>query len=460
MARNWTKDQKNAIRVRNKRVLVSAAAGSGKTAVLVERIIERILDGEDPADVDELLVMTFTKAAAAQMKERIYRRVEEAIFQYPAASPEYERLKRQAALIEHARIMTIDSFCFSLIREHIDKLSIDPAFRIASEGEIRMLRDEVAKEVLEEAYAEKNPRFIALADAFAKTRSDIRLSEFMENVFDFVEASPWPKELLEKLAKEYEKERQDREWEKYIVKEIKAAGAEIEKSIEQAIGFCEEPGGPESYKKTFLYEKDQIRGLSEAKDFEELQRRLLSMEFPNIGRVPKDRDEVLKEKAKRIRDHYKKFLKEELIKNFAADREKMDKELEAEKETVSALLDLTKRFAELFAQKKLERNIADFNDLEHFALEILWKEEGGERKRSEAALEYREMFKEIYVDEYQDSNEVQEELIKAIEKGNVFMVGDVKQSIYGFRQAKPSLFIQKYREYEVFDREENQKESP
>lgn len=456
MARNWTKDQKNAIRVRNKRVLVSAAAGSGKTAVLVERIIERILDREDPVEVDELLVMTFTKAAAAQMKERIYQRVEEAIFQYPRGSEPYERLKRQAALIEHARIMTIDSFCLSLIREHIDKLNIDPAFRIASEGEIRMLRAETAKEVLEESYAEKNPRFIRFADAFAKTRNDIRLSELIESVFDFAQASPWPEDLLDELSKEYEKKEEDRAWERYIVGEIKAAARETKNSIEQALLLCEEPGGPQAYRKTFLYEKEQVQAIADAKDFEEIRRRLLSFSFSNIGRASKDTDELLKEKAKRIREHYKKQIKDDLMKNFAANGEKMEKELAAEQETVFALLALTRRFAALFGEKKLEKNIVDFNDLEHFALEILWTKEGGERRRSEAALEYREMLKEIYVDEYQDSNEVQEELIRAVEKGNVFMVGDVKQSIYAFRQAKPSLFIQKYREYEAFRDEAGQ----
>lgn len=447
MARNWTRDQKNAIAVRDKRILVSAAAGSGKTAVLVERIIGRILDEKNPVDVDELLVMTFTRAAAAEMRERIYKSIEEEIFAETPGTQRYERLKRQAALIEHARIMTIDSFCLSLIREHINMLNLDPAFRIAGEGETDMLKDEVLEEILEERYGNKDEDFLEFVDSFAKSRSDIRIVEFIESLFNFVQSHPWPEKLLKDILEEYEKGGESKNWEVYILKEIRRIAEEIQSSIENAIDICDEPGGPTGYRETFSYELEEIKTLAKADSFQKIQAALADFDFPNIGRVTKDTDAALKEKAKRIRDDYKKMIRDVLAKNFRFDPKRLEKENFFEKKIVGILVELVRDYMQRFAARKLEKNIADFNDLEHFALEILWVE----GKRSEAAIEYAKLFKEIYVDEYQDSNEVQEEIIRAIESNNVFMVGDVKQSIYAFRQAKPDLFIAKYKSYPLLE---------
>lgn len=455
MAAKWTKAQSDAINVRDKKVLVAAGAGSGKTAVLVERVISRIIDEKEPVDVDELLIMTFTRAAASEMRERIFKRIEEAMAACPYGSKLYERLKRQSALVEHARIVTIDSFCLSIIREHIDRVPLDSAFRIADQGELSLIKDEVLSELMEEKYAANDENYIRLVDSFSGAKSDSRIKEYIEGLYSFASAKPWPEKWLNELLMSYEEGADRRLWEAYITDKIKYAAGDIEKKILLAIDLCNEESGPYAYKNTFEAELLLIRRLAAALSYTEVKQALQAFDFPMIGRASKDTDAELKARAKGIRDDYKKIIKDNFIKSFIAEDERIELEESAQAAMIKALINLCLEYMERLLACKVEKNIADFNDIEHFALEILWNK--GEK--STAALEYALQFKEIYIDEYQDSNYVQEELINAIENGNVFMVGDVKQSIYAFRQAKPELFNYKYNTYTKYNTEINSIES-
>ncbi|WP_276981400.1 UvrD-helicase domain-containing protein [Johnsonella ignava] len=446
MAANWTDEQRAAISVRDKKVLVAAGAGSGKTAVLTERVISRITDEKDPVDIDELLIMTFTRAAASEMRDRIFKRIEETISDYPYGSKMYERLRRQAVLVEYAKITTIDSFCLSVIREHIDMTPLDPSFRIADQGEINIIKDEVLSELMEEKYDSADEGYIRLVDSFAGAKSDVRIKEYIENLYSFASAKPWPQKWLKELLNSYKDGHDRKLWQDYIIERIKYIASDIEKKIVVAIDLCDKSEGLAGYKKTFEYESGLIKRLASVGDYEELQSALKDFDFPMIGRAGKDADPDLKNMAKSIRDDYKKIIKDNFIKNFLADIERLELEEKSQYAAADVLINLCIEYMDRLIESKVEKNVADFNDLEHFALDILYKD----GKKSTAALEYALQFKEIYIDEYQDSNYVQEELVNAIENGNVFMVGDVKQSIYAFRQAKPELFNHKYNTYKRY----------
>ena len=231
MAANWTDEQRAAISVRDKKVLVAAGAGSGKTAVLTERVISRITDEKDPVDIDELLIMTFTRAAASEMRDRIFKRIEETISDYPYGSKMYERLRRQAVLVEYAKITTIDSFCLSVIREHIDMTPLDPSFRIADQGEINIIKDEVLSELMEEKYDSADEGYIRLVDSFAGAKSDVRIKEYIENLYSFASAKPWPQKWLKELLNSYKDGHDRKMWQDYIIERIKYIASDIEKKI-------------------------------------------------------------------------------------------------------------------------------------------------------------------------------------------------------------------------------------
>ena len=453
MTRKWTSEQQAAIDTRNKHILVSAAAGSGKTAILVERIIRQITDDKNPIDIDELLVMTFTKAAALEMKERIAKSLEEELLKQSHESDKYKRLKRQLTLIDSANISTIDSFCLSVIREHIDKIELDPSFRIADESELELLKPETLDIIMEELYQKNDGGFIKLLNAYTKARSDDRLREYIQEIYSYAMAMPRPLLWLDEILKSYETQDFKTRWEAYIVENIVKNANDIKNEIERAIDICDR--GELGYKQTFISELALAKNLCLAKDYAKLREALLMFDFPNIGRVSKDADAELKNIAKGIRDNYKKFIKERLIKDFIRDEETLEIEAEYEKEAISTLINIVKDFIVRFKQVKLERNVADFADLEHYALEILYNED---MSRSQVALEYAKHFKDIYIDEYQDSNYVQESILSALDNGNVFMVGDVKQSIYAFRQARPELFLSKYNTYTAHDKVQSEKE--
>ena len=435
----WTEAQQAAIDIKKGSILVSAAAGSGKTAVLVERIIKKITDSKNPIDVDSLLVMTFTRAAAASMKEKIYNALLKEMEKYENNTKEFKRLKEQSILLSSAKIMTTDSFCLSIIKENIDKIDIDPAFNVADESEISLLRADAMEELLESEYEAANGDFMDLTDAFANTKGDRSISEFVERLYRFAISKPWPIEWLDSLVEGESK------WQDYIYSEIIKSIDSILADIEEIISICNEEEGPANYLDTVLEEQSAIGKIKKSADIFELSKNLNNISFGRLKAV-RNVDEELKNKAKALRDNYKDTISK-LAQEYLFDKERLLEEEGKEKSKVRAIVDLTKKYIALFNEKKREKNLVDFSDIEHLALGILLDED---KKPTEVALSYKREFSEIYIDEYQDSNYLQEAIVMAIEKNNIFMVGDVKQSIYGFRQASPELFMDKYKRFSHF----------
>ena len=451
MGISWTEKQEQVITARNRNLLVSAAAGSGKTAVLVERIIRMITEGEKPLDIDRLLVMTFTNAAAAEMRERVAAAIERKL----SEEPDNEHLQIQATLVQQAQITTIDSFCLNVIRNHFDSLDLDPAFRIGDEGELLLLKNEVMEKLLEECYEKGDKEFSDFVETYASGKGDYGISDLIMQVYTYSQSHPWPKQWLEECRNEARgmeepvSIREDSPWIRFLMKDIRNQVEELVWQMEDAKEICQEPGGPEVYLPTIEENLSLLRQMKEAKDFEELGNRLERADFGKLKAVrSKEVDQEKKKYVGDVRDRAKKAVQKIRESYFFMPLEEMEKAMGQTAPLVLEALDLAEEFSRRYQEEKREKNIVDFNDLEHFALEVL-SSEGGP---SEAAVLLSERFEEILVDEYQDSNEVQETLIRLISrerKGtpNVFMVGDVKQSIYRFRLAKPELFLEKYETY-------------
>ena len=441
----WTKAQQAAIDIKKGSILVSAAAGSGKTAVLVERIIKKITDNENPIDVDTLLVMTFTRAAAASMKEKIYNALLKEMEKHEKDTKEFKRLKEQSVLLASARIMTTDSFCLSIIRENIDKIDIDPAFSVADDGEISLLKADTMDELLESEYEASSKDFMELSDAFANSKGDKSISEFIEKLYRFAVSKPWPLEWLDSLNESSDK------WQEYIYVQIIKSVDSILQDIDEMIDICNMEDGPANYLDTVLEERSSICNIKKSKDIFELSRKLNLISFGKLKAV-RGGNTDLKDRAKAIRDKYKENILK-LAKDYDFDKDRVSLEEKSEKAKIRAVVDLTKKYISCFNEKKRDKNLVDFSDIEHLALGILLDENKNPTKVAEA---YKKEFSEIYIDEYQDSNYLQEAIVMAIEKNNIFMVGDVKQSIYGFRQASPKLFMKKYKNFKSFEGADNE----
>lgn len=451
----WTEEQERAIALSDRRLLISAAAGSGKTAVLTERIVARVLDPKHPVDIDELLIMTFTRAAAAEMRERIRRRLEDCLQQAlrDGESGIAARAKRELAELDAARITTIDSFCLTVLREHADRLAVDPAFRVGSEEELRILQNDVLEELLEEQYEKADPAFLRFADAFSQGKADLGIGEEILALYRFAESLPWPEEWLFRVEAEAERtdgNLSERAYQRYMAEELRKLGAELCGFAEEAQLLCEE-GGLNGYEGAVQSDLGKLQRLRAAEDYPAACLALTAFQtYDRLGRNKKDSDPDCASRVKSLREFWKKALKKPLEAFGQGDAEAADRVEDAE--TVRTLIGLARDFSARFLAKKREKNLLDFSDLEHETLALFWESDAvGKRHPSEIAREYQAAFREIYVDEYQDSNGVQEELLRAIETGRLFLVGDIKQSIYGFRHAKPELFAEKYRNYRKDD---------
>ena len=438
----FTNEQLQAIESRNENLLVSAAAGSGKTAVLVERIIRRILYDETPVDIDRLLVMTFTKAAASQMKEKILKAIEEK----RSKNPTDRALIRQATLVHNARITTIHGFCLDVIKNHFQEIGLDPGFRVADEGECKLLKADALERVIERAYEEGSDDFINMVECLSTGKSDGVLEEVIRNMYDFSMSDPSPDMWLKRCVDAYEcDDGTEPEWAKVITDHARMLLDDAYIMAEKACGITREPDGPYMYEPNAEAELELIEGLKGHEDYEGFRTSLMGVSFERLKTKPKngpDVDEELKKEFTGLRDSYKKMISG-LKDDFALSMEEQKRRLAGCLSTVRELVKLTRHLIDEYTAIKRDKNVVDFSDLEHMCIDILKGNDGGT-----AAL-YRDFFEEIYVDEYQDSNLVQEELLKLITRGNnLFMVGDVKQSIYSFRLARPQLFVKKYEEYE------------
>lgn len=437
----WTNEQLQAIQEKDSNILVAAAAGSGKTAVLVERIIHKIID--EQMDIDKILVVTFTNAAASEMRERIL----EAIYKKLEENPENVHLQRQIILLNKASICTIHSFCLDVIHNHFYEIDLPSNFKIADTAEIDLLKQEVLDDLFEQKYTENDKDFIELLENYTNYRGDEALQELVLKIYKFIQSSPFPiKWLQEKLEllKIEDKDISQTIWGKLI---IQAVEDDIQESIMQLETVKSKMAlYPEMTK---FYQKiceDLIilKDLQNYNSWDELYIKLLNFNFSKWP-VDKKVTNDLKEDSKEIRDKVKKHIKEKTAKLLSCSQEQAVKDLKIITPILEKLANLVTEFTKNFAEKKKEKNCIDFNDIEHFALKILLDENNNP---TEVAKKYKEKFEEIAIDEYQDSNLVQEAILTSISKGNnIFMVGDVKQSIYKFRQARPELFLQKYDEY-------------
>ncbi len=453
MGVSWTTEQQQVIDLRNRNILVSAAAGSGKTAVLVARIIKMITDAENPVDIDRLLIVTFTNAAAAEMRERIGAAIGQALLQ----EPENEHLQRQLTLIHNAQITTIDSFCLYVIRNHFHEIDLEPNFRIGDEGELKLLREDVLKRVLEKNYEEPSPAFSEFVDGYAAGRSDAKAGELILSLYEFSRSYPWPKEWLLGCADGYAAENDEdltkAAWMEPLLENVRFILADIKRRMEKALALTQEDDGPQLYEKVIRSDLEKYERLSACTDFFELYREITGITY---DRLPSSRgflgDEEKLARVKELRADAKELLKKLTKQYFFSSPEVLAEQLCKTAPMARELVRLALEFAEAFAEEKKRKNLVDFHDLEHFALNILVDGETKQARR--AAEEFRDTFAEIMIDEYQDSNYVQETILRTIsteERGvhNIFMVGDVKQSIYRFRLARPELFMEKYDTYSL-----------
>lgn len=453
MGVSWTTEQQQVIDLRNRNILVSAAAGSGKTAVLVERIVKIITDKNHPVDIDHLLIVTFTNAAAAEMRERIGNAIEKALDEQPGN----EHLLRQLTLIHNAQITTIDSFCLYVVRNHFHEIDLEPNFRIGDEGELKLLREDVLGRVLEQNYEEPSEAFSDFVEGYASGRTDAALNEMILQLYEFSRSYPWPEKWLDSFVGAYRietREELDRaEWLAPLTENICFVLKDCEQLLKQAFAITQQDDGPDMYEKAVQSDLEKYEGLSRLTSFCELSGALSDIKYDRLASSRgfegnPDKLELVKSLREQAKDVVKKLCKQ----YFFCSPEMMIEQLERTEPMLEEVVRLTKQFADEFAAAKRRKNLVDFHDVEHFALQILVDEETEKAKKT--AEEFRDTFEEIMIDEYQDSNEVQETLLRSIsreERGenNIFMVGDVKQSIYRFRLARPELFMKKYDSYSL-----------
>ncbi|MFT3982320.1 MAG: helicase-exonuclease AddAB subunit AddA [Lachnospiraceae bacterium] len=445
----FTREQQKAISLRNRNILVSAAAGSGKTAVLVERIIQRITDKKQPLDIDRLLVMTFTKAAADQMRERILQAIEEKRRENP-----FDRhLQKQSALVHNARITTIHGFCLDVIRNHFHEIDLDPDFRVGDEGECRLIKQDVLEAVLEAAYEEGESEFLLMTESLAAQKSDVALEGMIRKLHDFSMSYPKQEEWLLHCQEMYqtvgESGFEELFWVRDLVKSVKIQLDDLLERLRGLLAAANLKDGPYMYCDALRNDIATVEELCRADDFRTMQEGFRTLSFGVLGREKKGGNFVDPEKKEAVqegRNKVKKLLQKLTDDYFQETPEEASALMRECAPNVLALTKVTLAFSKAYSEAKRDKKLVDFNDLEHLCLEIL------EKGKETTAKEYRDFFEEIYVDEYQDSNLVQETLLHRISRkkpqaNNLFMVGDVKQSIYRFRLARPALFMEKYDTY-------------
>ena len=439
----WTDEQIQAINETGSNILVSAAAGSGKTAVLVERIINKIIN--EKIDIDKILVVTFTNLAASQMREKIldsiYKRIEE--------TPEDIHLQRQITLLPKSNICTIDSFCLDIVKNNFFELDISPNFRIADEVELKILKQETLEEMFEDKYEKHEEDFLKLINTYTTYRGDENLRDIILKIYNYIQSMPFPdvwlNEQVEKFNINEDIDFSETGWGKILYRNSKDS---ILDAILQSRDLRDKAEREPEMSKIFVILSEDVRKLEkvyEANNWEELYNSLQEFFFDRWSK-DKNAPEDLAEELKKKRDLIKKNI-DEIKKNIIIyDSTTAIQDTKEMYNTMKLISGLVQEYETMFKEKKKDKNIVDFSDIEHFALSILIKKD----KPSEIALKYQEKFAEIAIDEYQDSNMVQEYILTTISrKNNIFMVGDVKQSIYKFRQARPELFLEKYDTYKL-----------
>ncbi|MGN0367365.1 MAG: helicase-exonuclease AddAB subunit AddA, partial [Wujia sp.] len=461
----WTTKQQQVIEQRGKNILVSAAAGSGKTATLVERIFQKVTDAEHPMNIQDFLIVTFTRAAAAQMKEKLLRKLEEAL----SKEPENEHLAKQNLLVHSADITTIDSFCFNIVKDHFDALSLDPAIQIGDFGMLEMLKYDVMTEVFEEQYAkigkEGNPEFELLLDVFCEGKKEDGLRELLDMIYLQMSSVPDPDRFLQEaraaLMIEDMDALNDAPWIKEMMKQVRNRANAGKKTAEFCVQICQRADGPNQYETQFVSDVEKLDRLANAKTYDEM-RAVIEEKWATLSRKKSECDVNLANQCKELRSRYKDDLsKLDCFKQSASD---ILEDLAVMRAYLLALLDLEEVFMNRFFEAKKARKMLEFSDISHMAYKLVCAgyDEEGIAIPTEIGMEIANQYQEIYIDEYQDSNYIQEDILTAISgyssgENHLFMVGDVKQSIYRFRMARPEIFMEKYRRYpkEVLEEERN-----
>ena len=425
--------------------------------VLVERILSLITDPEHPVDADRLLVTTFTKAAASQMRERIGKALAERILEDPGN----EWLQRQEALLSRAQITTIHGFCLYVIRNYFHTIGLNPSFRIADEGEMRLLKQDTAQKVVEEACAAKDPDFLRFAESYGSGNRGSGLEELILQLYEYAQAHPQPEKWLKDCAALYELPK-DASWEdfrgtKEIMEELKRTVSDCRDKILLAEEMARAPYGPLPYIEVLRSDAALLEEMLRCGSMESFGELLADLKFQRLpsrrSKAMADADEGICGRIMEIRNDMKDILKSLKNQYFQLPSETVFHQMRETAQNARCLADLTLQFTERLGEEKRRKNILDFSDQEHFALKILTREEEGKLVPSRTADVFSKYFAEIMVDEYQDSNLVQEAILESISgsrqgRDNRFMVGDVKQSIYRFRQAEPGLFLEKYHDYQ------------
>ena len=463
----WTNEQAQAIKTRNCNLLVAAAAGSGKTAVLVERIIKIITNEENPVDIDKLLVVTFTSAAAAEMRERIPTAISKEL----EKSPNSKNLQRQLTLLSRANITTMHSFCLEVIKNYFYTIDLDPSFRIGDETEATLMKNEIIEELFDEYYEEENEDFKDLLEAYSGSKDDEKLKEMILSLHRFSMSGPWPEKWLIEKAEAFNintlEELDKTEWVKVLKDSLRVEIRGFLNMYKKALEIIEYTDGLSPYLEAFNSDYGYLYNAYESlnEDLTSVYNALNAITFITLKRLKKSEvlDENAQETVKAIREGVKKKVKSLIESSFEFTP---GEALDGIKEVypfMKTLANITVEFAKRFDEKKREKNILDFNDLEHLCLKILIdRDEENNIIPSNVAEHFRNYFDEVLVDEYQDSNDVQETIINLVSRRlgdnpNVFMVGDMKQSIYRFRQAKPKLFKDKYDSYSEEDESKDRK---
>lgn len=466
MGVKWTPEQESAImspkdsNLGAQTLLVAAAAGSGKTAVLVERIITRLKDMENPLSVQELMVVTFTKAAAAEMSARIGVALAKAMESTDDKALQ-ARLERQLNLLPSAHISTLHSFCQWVIRSYFYKLDIPPTARIGNEAEMALLKQEVLENLLKEAYEHNTYGIFDLSDFFSDDKSDAGLQDKVLSLYEFAmsQSNPdgWMRHAVEPYKAAQEQDLRDTLWGRAMWDDQQAEIDRIADRIEQMEPLLESPVGPKKWDKVYqeqLAALAQLKGAQTWSDMVDVCRNLdtfTKASFTSLGKALEkgEVDGALADEFKSLGSQNKDSLKGMKNGLFHIDESVLQQQFKDQYPLIHNLVELTIAFHKAYDEAKKEQGIMDFSDLEHLCLALL-VEPGTEDdpQPSEVALELQDTFKEIMVDEYQDTNGVQETIINLISRvDNRFYVGDVKQAIYSFRMADSSLFMNKYNTY-------------
>jgi len=448
MGTTWTKEQLSAIQDKGNNILVAAAAGSGKTTVLVERIIRKIID--DKIDIDKILVVTFTNAAASEMRERILT----ALYNQIEKDPLNKQLRKQIILLNKASICTIDSFCLDVIRNNFFEIGASSNFRIADNTELELLKQDALEETFEELYLNNDEEFQKLIENYSGYKDDENLKNIILKIYNFIQSAPFPEDWLEEKVQIFNSNKEkfsETAWAKILLKNFKD---ELQNSIQILKTYKRKLEQVPELSKSMLIIADDInqlenleKSLNNWNTAYEIANNLKFKTWQSDKKVISE----LKEESKTARDIAKKRINQAIEKTYIYTEEEAMKDMQDMYKSLNKIKEVVFKFIEKFNEKKSEKNIMDFSDIEHNALKILLrKNEKGTYEKTEIAKKYEEKFQEIAIDEYQDSNLVQEYILTSISNDkNIFMVGDVKQSIYRFRQAKPELFLNKYENYGI-----------